>query len=240
MRLHRPLTAPPERSNAAANASFISSVPLFAALSEDKLDEISCALKRVEFREVRKEIRSRGTPVPIGRPPLDCMPCDDRSRRPANKALHRAALGTTHVHHFPQGETLMRQGEPNESFYVIESGEVSVQESKAGGEDCELLTRRRGEYLGEMSLLSDNLCSATVRATSRVSCQTLDRASFHELLGPLKELLEHCFCMRVLERVDIFSGLSQEDLAEVADALTVRRSVGANRPPIAVRLGTIP
>ena len=56
-------------------------------------------------------------------------------------------------------------------------------------------------------------------------CRALNRKAFHDLLGPVEDLLEHCFCMRVLERVDIFNGLSPEDLAEVADAPTVRRSV---------------
>ena len=50
---HQSLDAARPRSKNDTHASFVSSVPLFAALPEDQVEEIASALERTIFQEVR-------------------------------------------------------------------------------------------------------------------------------------------------------------------------------------------
>jgi CRP-like cAMP-binding protein len=74
---------------------------------------------------------------------------------------------------FGKGETLIREGDDGERFYVILSGEVAV--ARGGTEVARL---NRGAYLGEMSLLTGEPRSATVMATTDVAVLELDREAF--------------------------------------------------------------
>jgi hypothetical protein len=73
----------------------------------------------------------------------------------------------------PAGETVIRQGDPGDLFYVIEDGEVDIEI------DGETVHRRGpGEFFGEIALLRDVPRTATVRARTDVSLLTLERDEF--------------------------------------------------------------
>jgi CRP-like cAMP-binding protein len=71
------------------------------------------------------------------------------------------------------GETIIREGDHGDRFYVIESGTVEV--TKAGRHVANL---GPGDYVGEIALLRDVPRTATVTATSASVLQALDRAHF--------------------------------------------------------------
>jgi predicted MFS family arabinose efflux permease len=71
------------------------------------------------------------------------------------------------------GEVFIREGDPGDLFYVIESGTV---EATADGRH--LRTLGPGDYVGEIALLRDVPRTATVTATSTVVLQALDREHF--------------------------------------------------------------
>jgi MFS family permease len=71
------------------------------------------------------------------------------------------------------GEEVVRQGEPGDRFYVIDSGSVDVYV------DGQLTTSLDpGEYFGEIALLRDTPRTATVRAREDGLLLTLSRESF--------------------------------------------------------------
>lgn len=86
-----------------------------------------------------------------------------------------------------KGSVVIREGEPGDTFYLIEEGEVKFETQRDG----EVFDRRKaGSFFGEMALLFDRPRMATViTTTSFVRLLTLNRANFTNYLGPLDDIL---------------------------------------------------
>lgn len=69
---------------------------------------------------------------------------------------------------FPAGATIIREGEPGDRFYVVESGTVEILGRPFGA----------GDSFGEIALLRDVPRTATATARTDVSVVTLERAPF--------------------------------------------------------------
>jgi CRP-like cAMP-binding protein len=82
---------------------------------------------------------------------------------------------------FRPGDVIVREGDPANRFYIIESGQVEATQSAADG-DVHVRTMRAGEYFGEVGLLATSTRTATVRTVSEVRVLSLDRARFQALL----------------------------------------------------------
>ncbi len=82
--------------------------------------------------------------------------------------------------HIEAGSCLCRQGEPADSMFVLEQGQVSVERLWAG-QPIVLGQLKRGDCIGEMALIDLMPRSATVRA--EVDCQAIEItvASLHQL-----------------------------------------------------------
>jgi hypothetical protein len=76
------------------------------------------------------------------------------------------------------GEAVVRQGEPADRFYIIESGTFVVTQAAAGGSEREIRTLGAGDVFGELGLLRGTPRSATVTATSDGLVLALDGRSF--------------------------------------------------------------
>lgn len=82
---------------------------------------------------------------------------------------------------FMPGETIVREGDPADRFYIIESGQVEGTQAGQEG-DVHVLTMQPGEYFGEVGLLATRTRTATVRAVSEVRVVSLGRAQFQALV----------------------------------------------------------
>ena len=82
---------------------------------------------------------------------------------------------------FRPGDVIVREGDPADRFYIIESGQVEATKSAAEG-DVHVRTMGAGEYFGEVGLLATRTRTATVRAVSEVRVLSLDRARFQALV----------------------------------------------------------
>ena len=91
-------------------------------------------------------------------------------------ALERLSAAATEFE-APAGRVLAEIGQPGSGMFVVEEGQVAV-ELPSGGE----VTLGPGEFFGEMSLLTDDLHSARVRAKTSVRCLALSRRDFTALL----------------------------------------------------------
>ena len=76
------------------------------------------------------------------------------------------------------GTTVMREGEPGESFVVIATGAVTILRG-----ETEVARLGPGDAFGEIALLRDSPRNATAVATEATSLRSLDRESFLAALG---------------------------------------------------------
>lgn len=86
------------------------------------------------------------------------------------------------------GETIMRQGEPADAFYILTAGRARVVKVAQSGEEIALKMLRPGDEFGESALLTGQSRSATVRCSSMVDALRLGRDDFLGLLTEFPEL----------------------------------------------------
>jgi hypothetical protein len=87
------------------------------------------------------------------------------------------------------GQTIMREGDPADSFMILTRGAASVRQNGPNGER-EISALAPGDYFGEIGLLSGTVRNATVRATAPTEVLELDAASFRDLVESSTETKE--------------------------------------------------
>ena len=102
------------------------------------------------------------------------------------------ALLATHVSRLPFacGEAIVREGEPGDSFYLIERGSVAVTIGSGDGGTRTLNRMAAGDHFGEMSMLTGEPRSATVVAEADVAVLEVERSDFEHVLAANPALLE--------------------------------------------------
>jgi small-conductance mechanosensitive channel/CRP-like cAMP-binding protein len=90
---------------------------------------------------------------------------------------------------FAAGETLIRQGDPGDSLFLVSSGEVAVNLA-VDGASRQVATLRAGDILGEASLLTGEPRGATCIATSDVVCHTIGHELFQQVMARRPRLAE--------------------------------------------------
>jgi uncharacterized membrane protein len=83
---------------------------------------------------------------------------------------------------FKGGQTIVREGEMGDLFYIITEGEVQVSIRDADGNDVVLQELRPGGFFGELSMLTKEPRSARVRAIDNVTLLALERDEFFSFL----------------------------------------------------------
>lgn len=78
---------------------------------------------------------------------------------------------------YQAGQNIVRQGEPGECMYVIQSGQVVVLQQNEGSEVA-LAVLSKGDFFGEMALFEREVRSATVRALNEARILTVDKRAF--------------------------------------------------------------
>lgn len=81
------------------------------------------------------------------------------------------------------GETLMEQGEPGESMFLVISGRLRAYIRDENGQERAVREMSRGQVIGEMSLYTGAPRSATVVAIRESVLIRMDKAAFNKLLA---------------------------------------------------------
>jgi CRP-like cAMP-binding protein/Fe-S-cluster-containing hydrogenase component 2 len=126
----------------------------------DSAPELSAALRAI--------YRRRMVESTLGRVPLFGR------LSPLERAQVAALL---RIQHYARGATIIREGTPGQALYLIEEGQVVVEQ---GGQAIAHLDE--GDFFGEMSLLAQSPHNADVRALSPVEVLALPAAEFNHLL----------------------------------------------------------
>lgn len=122
------------------------------------------------------------------------------------------------VHRYQAGAHIIKKGTPGEVFYIIEEGSV-VCKNIGGKQNNNRLTA--GDYVGERALLTAEPRAADVFAEEDSVLVALSREDFENILGHLRELLEHNMGMRLLLCVPILSQLPTDDRQKLFGSLTL-------------------
>jgi hypothetical protein len=92
---------------------------------------------------------------------------------------------------FQPGETVIKEGEPGETMYLIIEGEVSVNKGQEQGREIELDRISAGDYFGEMALFEDIPRSATIRTQKETRLLMLHKREFAEIVREYPQIALH-------------------------------------------------
>ena len=91
---------------------------------------------------------------------------------------------------FEDGDLIIKQGDPGETFYVVLSGEVDVVFIAEDQTVTDITTCVQGDHFGERALLLDEARSASCIAKGAVTCAVLMREHFEELISGVDDFFE--------------------------------------------------
>lgn len=89
---------------------------------------------------------------------------------------------------FPKGRTIVSEGEPSSSMYILLSGRAKVQRCDSEGKEVILAVLGPGEFFGEMSLIDDEPRSASVVTLEPCDFIGIRKDSFKQLLSSNAEV----------------------------------------------------
>ena len=131
-------------------------------------------------------------------------------------------VADSRVHVFGDGEAIVRQGDPGESAYVVCDGRVRVTLDPGG---AELAVLDPGGYFGEMSLLTGDVRTATVRSLGDCRVLEIAAAEFRRVIVDSPALLEKIGTAVARRRAEIAlarSATASQPAAESATSLVAR------------------
>jgi len=88
----------------------------------------------------------------------------------------------------PAGRSIITRGVPGEAFYVVLEGECEVVQQDEGGVESVLAVLPPGECFGEMSLITGEPASATVRAKDDATVLVITKENFNAMLAIAPEV----------------------------------------------------
>ncbi|XP_077571147.1 cGMP-dependent protein kinase 1 [Stigmatopora nigra] len=84
---------------------------------------------------------------------------------------------------YAQGDYIVRQGVPGDTFYIIAKGQVIVTEKKAGDEERVVSQLSERKWFGEKALWGEEIRTWNVMAASDVACLLIGRETFRDVIG---------------------------------------------------------
>jgi len=94
------------------------------------------------------------------------------------------------IESYAKGETLIMQGNEGDSMFILVSGKVDILILNPEGVNVKVADKYRGDFFGEMSLLSGNPRSATIKAKTDTTVVVIVKKSFTEILLKDSALLD--------------------------------------------------
>lgn len=116
------------------------------------------------------------------------------------------------------GDTIIREGDPGDSFYVIFNGRARVLGTGPDGGELTLITLSRGDFFGERALVKGEPRSATIRAATDIVLAKLSKDYFlasvekdPEAKKFLDNYIEHEALHNFLRQFTVLSALNAKE-----------------------------
>jgi CRP/FNR family transcriptional regulator, cyclic AMP receptor protein len=119
----------------------------------------------------------------MGDPKIDALKGVPLFSRCSHKELEFLASRTDEVD-LHEGQTLIRQGSPADSFFALLDGEASVVVDGKG-----VATLRPGDFFGEISMLDRGPATATVTASQAARAMVMSHAQFRDAVRANESIL---------------------------------------------------
>ncbi|KAG5273562.1 hypothetical protein AALO_G00152710 [Alosa alosa] len=119
---------------------------------------------------------------------------------------------------YSSGERIIAQGDMADSFYIVESGRVRITmkhsrtKKDTEEEEVDIATCSRGQYFGELALVTNKPRAASAYAMENVKCLVLDVKAFERLLGPCMDIMKRNIANYEEQLVTLFG--SNTDIEE--------------------------
>jgi CRP-like cAMP-binding protein/Zn-dependent protease len=120
-----------------------------------------------------------------------------------------------------QGQTVVRQGERADAFYIVRKGTLQVVEEDLKTEvERVLRTLGRGESFGELGLVESAPRAATVRATTHAELFEVDKGTFDRLLADMINVPDFAPTLQAaveLKEISCFAHLEPDELGDLIE-----------------------
>uniref|UniRef100_A0A8C9ST22 Protein kinase cAMP-dependent type II regulatory subunit beta n=1 Tax=Scleropages formosus TaxID=113540 RepID=A0A8C9ST22_SCLFO len=97
---------------------------------------------------------------------------------------------------YHDGERIISQGDMADCFYIVESGlvRITMKRSRSKKElengEVDIAQCSRGQYFGELALVTSKPRAASAYAVHNVKCLAMDIQAFERLLGPCMDIMK--------------------------------------------------
>jgi CRP-like cAMP-binding protein len=125
---------------------------------------------------------------------------------------------------FAAGESVTREGEHDDGLYMIVAG-TAVVTIAANGTTREVARLTAGQFFGEMSLMTGEARTATIVATTDMSCYRIDKAAFELVLRELPQLADQIAEVLVARRSALTAVRDERDDAKRSRMQTAKQDL---------------
>lgn len=146
-------------------------------------------IRTVHVHTVAPEARNEAAKLEAARRKASLLRVDFLRLLPEESLDRLASLSRTLP--FMLGEAIIRQGDPGNALYIVQRGEVAVCVGRSDTQSiAELARLGPGEFFGEMSLMTGEKRTATVRAFTDCELVEVDKDAFHAVIASESRFVE--------------------------------------------------
>lgn len=146
-------------------------------------------IRTVQVQTVTSEARVEASKLEVARRKASLLRVDFLRLLPEEALDRLASLSRTLP--FMPGEAIIRQGDPGSELYIVQRGEVAVCLSRNETESvAELARLGPGQFFGEMSLMTGEKRTATVRAFIECELVEVNKDAFHDVIAEDPKIIE--------------------------------------------------
>ncbi len=121
------------------------------------------------------------------------------------------------------GQVLFRQDDSGDSLFIIRRGEVDVLVKRDGGPETKVASLKAGDFFGEMSALTGQPRTATIRAASELACVEVHKDDLRHIFESDESMMEK------ISRVIAERNASREAAVQEAQSAAAKEAAVSNQ-----------